>query len=252
MRKYFFLFFAAILMLSSCKVFRSNIMLKTPKDYNYDKLVDSLSRADYKLAANDFLSFRVFANDGFKLVDIANSGGSNINNNLQTIDTRIETDGTTRLPLVGTLQLGGLTIIEAEKLLEEKYAVFYKKPYINLRITNKRVIVFPGQAGAARVIQISNNNTTVIEALALAGGISEDGKAFKVKLIRRSEDKESKVYLMDLSKISGLALANTQVQAYDVIYVEPRYRPIRTFSNEVAPVLTLFTTFLILYSIIKK
>jgi hypothetical protein len=46
--------------------------------------------------------------------------------------------------------------------------------------------------------------------------------------------------------------ANTQVQAYDVIYVEPRYRPIRTFANETAPVLTLFTTFIILYSIITK
>jgi polysaccharide export outer membrane protein len=250
MKKYFFLFFAAALMLSSCKVFRSNIMLKTPKDYNYDKLVDSLTRNDYKLAANDFLSFRVFTNDGFKLVDMANS--NNNTNNFQTVDARIEADGSSRLPLVGSLQLAGLTIIDAEKLLEEKYAVFYRKPYINLRITNKRVIVFPGQAGAARVVPITNNNTTIMEALALAGGISEDGKAYKVKLIRNTPGQDAKVYLMDLSKIDGLAYANTQVQAYDVIYVEPRYRPIRTFANEVAPVLTLFTTFLILYSLVLK
>jgi polysaccharide export outer membrane protein len=250
MKKYFFLFFAAVVMLSSCKVFRSNIMLKTPKDYNYDKLVDSLTRNDYKLASNDFLSFRVFTNDGFKLVDMANS--NNNTNNFQTVDARIEADGSSRLPLVGTIQLAGLTIIEAEKLLEDKYSVFYRKPYINLRITNKRVIVFPGQAGAARVVPISNNNTTIMEALALAGGISEDGKAYKVKLIRNTPGQDAKVYLMDLSKIDGLVYANTQVQAYDVIYVEPRYRPIRTFANETAPVLTLFTTFLILYSLITK
>ena len=126
------------------------------------------------------------------------------------------------------------------------------KPYINLKITNKRVIVFPGQAGSARVLSISNNNTTVLEALALAGGISDDGKAYKVKLIRNTPGQNPQIYLMDLSKIDGLALGNTQVQAYDLIYIEPRYRPIRTLSSEVAPLLTLLTTFIILYSLITR
>ncbi|MDZ4665371.1 MAG: polysaccharide biosynthesis/export family protein [Bacteroidota bacterium] len=250
MKRIFFLFFGALLVLSSCKVFRSNIMLKTPKDYNYDKLLDSLSRADYKLASNDVLSFRVYTNEGFKMVDMA-TAQTNINF-IPTIDARIETDGTSRLPLVGVIPLSGLTVVEAEKLLEDKYAVFYKKPYINLKITNKRVIVFPGQVGSAKVLSITNNNTTILEALALAGGISDDGKAYKIKLIRNTPGMEPKVYLMDLSKIDGLAAGNTQVQAYDLIYVEPRYRAIRTLSNEVAPLLTLMTTFLILYSIITR
>jgi len=250
MKRIILLFFGALLVFSSCKVFRSNIMLRTPKDYNYDKLIDSLSRADYRLAANDVLSFRVYTNEGFKMVDMA-TAQTNINF-IPTIDARIETDGTSRLPLVGVVPLVGLTVVEAEKILEEKYSVFYKKPYINLKITNKRVIVFPGSAGDAKVLSISNNNTTIMEALALAGGLSEDGKAYKVKLIRNTPGQEPKVYLMDLSKISGLAAGNTQVQAYDLIYVEPRYRPIRTLSNEVAPLLTLLTTFLILYSILTR
>ncbi len=250
MKKIFLLFFAAMLVLSSCKVFRSSIMLKTPKDFNYDKLVDSLSRADYRLAANDVLSFRVYTNEGFKMVDMA-TAQNNINN-IPTIDARIETDGSARLPLVGVVDLKGLTVIEAEKLLEDKYSVFYKKPYINLRITNKRVIVFPGQSGMAKVLSINNNNTTILEALALAGGLSEDGKAYKIKLIRNTPGMPAKIYLMDLSRIDGLAAGNTQVQAYDVIYVEPRYRPIRTFSSEVAPLLTLLTTFLILYSLLIR
>lgn len=250
MKRIFLLFFGALLVLTSCKVFRSNIMLRTPKDYNYDKLIDSLSRADYRLAANDVLSFRVYTNEGFKMVDMA-TAQTNINF-IPTIDARIETDGTSRLPLVGVVPLVGLTVVEAEKILEEKYSVFYKKPYINLKITNKRVIVFPGSAGDAKVLSISNNNTTIMEALALAGGLSDDGKAYKVKLIRNTPGQEPKVYLMDLSKISGLAAGNTQVQAYDLIYVEPRYRPIRTLSNEVAPLLTLLTTFIILFSILTR
>ncbi len=91
-----------------------------------------------------------------------------------------------------------------------------------------------------------------MEALALAGGISEDGKAYKIKLIRNTPGKKPEVYLMDLSKISGLSAANTQVQAYDIIYVEPRYRPIRTISNEIAPALTLLTTGIILFSLFSR
>jgi hypothetical protein len=35
-------------------------------------------------------------------------------------------------------------------------------------------------------LNLTNNNTTVIEALALTGGIAEDGKAYKVKAYQKS------------------------------------------------------------------
>lgn len=239
-----------IALFSSCKVFKSNLMLKTPKDYDYNKLLDSLSRLDYKIAPNDAVSYRVFTNDGFKLIDIATTASNMLY--FPTIDSRIETDGSAKLPLIGSVQLAGLSIIEAEKLLEEKYADFYVKPFVNLKITNKRITVFPGSAGNAKVLPITNNNTTVMEAIAMAGGIAEDGKAYKIKLIRNTPGMQPQVFLMDLSKISGLASANTQVQAYDIIYVEPRYRPVRTLSSEIAPILTLVTTSLILFQLFRR
>lgn len=249
MRKILYLILV-ISVLTSCKVFKSNLMLKTPRDYNYDTLVDSLSRKGYVIAPNDAISYRVLTNEGFKLVNVTTEASNLFN--FPSIDTRVETDGSAKLPLVGSVELAGLTIIEAEKLLEEKYSKYYVKPFINMRITNKRIIVFPGDAGDAKVLPMANNNTTVMEALAMAGGISNDGKAYKIKLIRNTPGREPQVFLMDLSKISGLAMANTQVQAYDIIYVEPRYRPVRTFSMEVAPLLTLLTTALVLYSIFSR
>lgn len=249
MRKLLYVF-GVILLLSSCKVFRSNLMLKTPKDYSYDRLVDSLSRLDYKIAPNDAISYRVLTNDGFKLVNITTEASNFVN--FPLIEARVELDGSSKLPLIGSVKLAGLTIAEAEKVLEDKYAEFYVKPFVNLRITNKRIIVFPGAAGDAKVLPMTNNNTTIMEALAMAGGISDDGKAYKVKLIRNTPGEQPKVYLMDLSKISGLAAANTQVQAYDIIYVETRYRPLRTINNEIAPVLTLLTTAVILISLFSR
>jgi polysaccharide biosynthesis/export protein len=220
-------------------------MLETPKNYQYQKLLDSIGRIDYKLAPNDALQCRVFTNDGFKLIDLANSGNVIYNNDLNFL---VESDGKVKLPLIGIQPVAGLTTREAEKFLEEKYSEFYVKPYVNLKVTNKRVIVFPGNSGDAKVLPLPNNNTTVLEALAQAGGITEDGKAYKVKLIRANPDKpKPDVYLMDLSRIEGITAANSKVQANDVIYVEPRYRVARTVAGELTPIVSVITSLLVIY-----
>jgi polysaccharide export outer membrane protein len=221
-------------------------MLKAPKDFNYDKLVDSLGQRDYKIATNDAIIYRVVTNNGFKLIDFATSSTTVFRNDIEAI---VESDGYLKLPLLGRVLVAGLTIKEAEALLEEKYSELYVEPFVTLRISNKRVIVFPGNGGSAKVLPLANNNTTIMEALASAGGILEDGKAYKVKLIRNNPDPTQKsfVYLMDLSRIEGIAVGKNIVQAGDIIYVEPRYKPLATFTKEVAPVLTLLTSFLILY-----
>ena len=247
MMRYLTFFFVSLLVLvfSSCKVFRSNLMLKTPKDFVYDQLVDSLSRLDYRIAPNDAIQYKIFPNNGFKLIDMASSSnGGAFREDLNVI---VETDGNINMPLIGRVQVAGLTLKEAEKLLEAKFLIQYVDPYVTLRITNKRVIVFPGNGGAARVLPLTNSNTTVIEAIAAAGGIQEDGKAYKVKLIRNNPDSLQKpfVYLMDLSRIDGLTLASSKVQAGDIIYVEPRYRPVATTIREISPLLTLLSTILI-------
>ncbi|MBS1635284.1 MAG: polysaccharide biosynthesis/export family protein [Bacteroidetes bacterium] len=224
-------------------------MLKTPKDFDYDKLSDSLTKLNYRIEPTDEINYKIFSNDGFKLVDLS-SGSNFIERN--DLNLTVESDGTAKFPLIGRVKLAGLTKTEAETLLEEKYTEYYVKPYVLLKITNKRVTVFPGNGGMARVITLSNNNTTVIEALALAGGITDDGKAYKVKLIRNNGDKKPLVYLMDLSKIDGLSAGRSVVLANDIIYVEPRYRVAKTFATELTPVLTLLSTTLIIFTYIKN
>ncbi|MGZ4042450.1 MAG: polysaccharide biosynthesis/export family protein [Bacteroidia bacterium] len=225
-------------------------MLRTPKDYNYDKLVDSLARQDYKIAPNDAVIYRVFTNDGFKLIDLASANNTVFRND---IDVIVNSDGYVKMPLIGRLHIGGLTIIEAEKLMEEKYSEYYVKPFVTLKVNNKRVIVFPGAGGSAKVISLTNNNTTVLEAIASVGGLPDEGKAYKVKLIRNNTVPNQKpfVYLMDLSRIEGLAMGQSKVQANDIIYVEQRYRPLKTFTSEIAPIIGLLTSFFLIYQFSK-
>jgi len=223
-------------------------MLKTPKDYTYDKLADSLTKQDYRIEGNDVLQVRIFSNDGFKIIDLANSS-SNFRLDLDYI---VDRDGTTKLPLAGKIKLSGLTIREAEVYLEEIYDKFYVKPYVTVKVTNKRVIVFPGNGGVAKVLNLTNNNTTVIEALALTGGVAEDGKAYKVKLIRNDGSSKPKVYLMDLSRIEGISAGNSVVLANDIIYVEPRYKLAKTVAAEIAPIISLLTSTIIIYTVLTR
>jgi polysaccharide export outer membrane protein len=225
-------------------------MLKTKKDYPYDKLNDTLANQDYKLSPNDQLQYQVVTNDGFRLVDLANQ--VNVNNNFRNeLDVLVESDGTIKLPIYGYVKVEGLTIKEIEKLLEEKFSDVYVKPFASVRVTNKRVIVFPGNGGIAKVLTLSNNNTSVLEAIALSGGITDDGKAYKVKLIRNYQNAKPQVFLMDLSKIEGLMAGNTRVLANDIIYIEPRYRLARTLAAELSPIVTIISSTILIYSVFR-
>jgi polysaccharide export outer membrane protein len=243
----FFAFLIAVLLLSSCTLLRPDIMLRTPKNFVYSPIKDSSSVKESKIAPNDIIEFRLYSNDGFKLIDLTTLNGSVILNQASVLQYLIENDGTVKLPVLGSTPLAGTTIREAENQLEIKYSQYYVKPFVLLKVTNKRVIVFPGAGGTAKVLMITNNNTTLLEALALAGGLPEYAKAYKIKVIRGDAQKPI-VYLIDLSTIQGVKDGKMVVQANDIIYVEPRIRFTSEALKEITPIVSLLTSFLLVYT----
>lgn len=229
-------------------------MFKTPKDYEYDTPKDTVLK-EYQIAANDIISFRLFTNNGFQLIDITNQQGQNNNIQIQNfnqgISYLVEYDGFVNLPIIGRVNVSNLTLREAEFFLEEKYAEVYIDPYVLLDVNNRRVTIFPGNGGNGRVIPLNNNNTTLIEALAQAGGIRETGRAKRVKLIR-GDLKDPEVYLIDLSTIEGLKDADVILQANDIIYVEPVGVTTRQVITEIAPILSLLTGAITLYLVVDR
>jgi polysaccharide export outer membrane protein len=238
-------------LLSGCSWLNPSIMLRTDKGYQYARNPDSSNVEEYKISPNDILEFSIYSNDGFKLVDLTSLNTSNMGYRFESnIQYFVEADGNVKLPILGRTMVSGMTIREAESFLEEKYAAYYVRPYVIMSVSNKRVIVFPGSAGDAKVIPLTNNNMTLIEALALAGGISDDGKARMVKLIRQNKQDKQKhdVYLIDLSVIAGIKQASMVLQANDIIYVEPRKRYASRLLQEVAPIVSLLTSAFVLFT----
>jgi polysaccharide biosynthesis/export protein len=244
----------SILLLSSCNI-NPSVMFKVPKKYSYDT-DQTIGNVDYKISPNDILGFSVYTNDGFKLVDLTTnasdvrgniSNNNNINNMTQFL---VEPDGQIKLPIVGKVKVSGLTIRDAEKMLEGQYATFYNKPFVMVRVLNRRVLVFPGTGGSGRVVNIDNENTTLVEALALAGGITNTGKAWKVKLIR-GDLRNPKVMLINLSTIEGVRQSNLLVQANDIIYVEPVPRYSQEVLFQITPIVGIITSIALVWSIVN-
>ena len=256
MRKLLFLFCLASL-LSGCSWLYPSMMLKTPHDYPYSKLNDSISNVDYKISINDFITLRLYSQDGFRLIDFSSleesGGGSTASTTNTALQTQylVEPDGTVRLPVIGWIHITGYTIRDAIQMLEQKYSQYYIKPFILLSVTNRRVFIFPGDPGTAKVVPLVNNNTTLMEVLATIGGITENGKARQIKLVRGDPNKPN-VYLIDLSTINGIKDGNTILQEGDIIYITPAIRPVEVLLTRITPTLTLISTVLLTITVINS
>lgn len=118
-----------------------------------------------------------------------------------------------------------------------------------LCVVNKRVIVFPGSGGDSKVVILKNNNTTLLEVLALAGGITERGRASKIKLMRGDEGNK-KVYLIDLSTIEGLRYTDLVIQNGDYLYIEPVPELGKEVFKEIAPLVSIISSAAVIISVL--
>ena len=257
MKRIYYIFLLTVfgsLIFTGCRSLNPSVMMKTEKNFKYSTF-PPLQPMEYKISQNDALSFNIFSNDGFKLIDVttmAGEGGASARISTSGgLKSQVEFDGSVKFPLLGRIILKGMTVREAEVFLEEKYSTFYNKPYVLLEVTNRRVIIFPGSEGSAKVVKLENENTTLMEALAAAGGIAKSGKAYNVKLIR-GDLKNPEIYLVDLSTIEGVKQADLVLQANDIIYIEPQLRIGRDVIAETLPYLSFITTIILFVALIKN
>jgi polysaccharide export outer membrane protein len=249
MIKQIVLFVTMALLATSCKFLNPSQMLKAPKDYQYEPLPKT-KELETRLNPNDQLSMILLTNDGFKLLDLV--GEDRIGNNqlANTIAYRVEFDGLVNIPILGRVKLGGLTMREAEMFLEEEFAKYYIQPFVMLKITNRKVMVFNGSDGLAQVVQLVDENTNLLRVIAQSGGITRTGRAYDIKVIR-GEFSEPKVFHFDIRKIDGLKESDFMMQSNDIVYVTPSPQVARTLLTEVGPYLSLLTTLLLVLNFFK-
>ena len=130
-------------------------------------------------------------------------------------------DGKISFPLVGHLTAAGETASVLEDKITAKLDAFIADPEVNVTVTNTRgnVSYVVGKVlnpGPIVMVQA----TTVMQALAMAGGLNEFASANSIKIIRSTDEQETllKVRYSDLEKGSDLS-SNHRLEAGDVIVV---------------------------------
>ncbi len=227
---------------SSCKLLNPSKMFDTPADYQYSEFKD-LDK-EYKIKPFDKLQVIITTNDGANLINYKGGSNSQMQGGMEYI---VEYDGKVKLPSLGRIEIAGLTIREAEKKLEKEYSSLYQSPFVIIKVTNRRVFIFADGGTDGSVLNLEEENTTLIEAIAQTGGLSFDSKSYKIKLIRGDINNSPEVYIYNIYNLKDMQKANLLLKANDIIYIESKPRYATRILTEISPYLSLTTTILLVY-----
>jgi polysaccharide export outer membrane protein len=250
--KLILLFISLSVLFSSCLI-NQDFMFKTPEGFTYQTPVLDSSSEDYKISPNTSISVTILSRSGSAIIEATTGGGDNFRlNNLNNNNTFvIDNNGMVELPLIGNHNLSGMSILEAQNYIEKELLKFIVDPFCIVKVTNRYCIYFNGSGSQASVIGLNQFNTSLIDVIAMGGGISERGNSSKVKVIRKVNGQQN-VFLFDLSTIDAARFTNFAIQTEDIIYVEPMPRYSTELLSLVTPVISLLSSTVLFVTLISR
>ncbi|WP_132052495.1 polysaccharide biosynthesis/export family protein [Pseudocnuella soli] len=259
MRNYLLLVLFCGLFITSCRTEQRAIQ-------NYvEDLQDTTMRisrymAEPVIQKNDLLSIRIRSASLEESVDQlynlqTGTGGSaavmNSPMNAYLVDQR----GEIEMPRIGLLKVEGLTKTQLAEQIKEKLKSELTDPMVNIRFQNFRVIIM-GEVGDPGVQTVPVENLTVLEALAMAGDITQFGNKTSVKVLREN-DGQRRLGIIDLTSSKMFESPYYQLQQNDVVLVQAtRYKARNAEQQRIAQqvgfVLTIVTSIAVVYNIFTR
>jgi len=131
----------------------------------------------------------------------------------------VDRSGNIEFPVLGKLQVGGLSRTEVLQLLKEKIGVYIKNPIINLRIMNFKISL-QGEVNLPGTYTVASERVTLIEALSMAKDLTIYGKRGNILVIREINGVKS-YNRVDITKADFINSPFYYLAQNDVVYVEP-------------------------------
>jgi polysaccharide export outer membrane protein len=177
----------------------------SPSSAKVGESIAASSTRDYQIGSFDLLKI-----DVFQVPELSQ-------------EVRVNSEGFISLPLIGAVQVNGLTSQQMEellaKILGEKYlqdpqvSVFIKE-YISQRVTVEGAVTKPG-------IYPIQGRTTLLQAIASAQGVNDVANQAGIKLFRSTATGDNKkIFYYDIDAIRQGISPDPEIRADDIIVVE--------------------------------
>jgi protein involved in polysaccharide export with SLBB domain len=134
----------------------------------------------------------------------------------------VQPDGFVTLRTVGDIKVAGQTVPELTETLRQAYGKTLNNPPISvvLKDFEKPYFVAGGQVSKPGKYEM-HGNTTVVQAIEIAGGFQSSAKHSKVYLFRRVDDQWTEAKLIDVKKMekSGNLAEDPFLHPGDMLFV---------------------------------
>ena len=166
-------------------------------------------QADYTLQPSDLIHVQVFQEPDLER------------------DARLSQESTVALPLIGTVDLKGKTVRQAEDLIRGLYDRDYLvNPQVNVFVKeySAKTVTVLGAVNKAGIVKFPlEQQMTLLDAIAGAEGFSRLADRSRLKLSRNYPDGRTETRPIDADQIiKGTSKDTIQLQKGDVIYVPER------------------------------
>ena len=167
----------------------------------------------------------------------------------------VTSEGNIVLPVVGTIKVSGLTLIQIRELLQISADKVFKNSTVECKLLSFKFTVI-GEVKIPGTYINYNNYLTVLEAIGRAGGISDYGRRDKI-LVIRPDGSETNTFNIDLQDKKLLESEAYFILPNDVVIVEPQPKKIfnlnlPTFSFILTSITSAITTTLLLINYFGK
>ena len=216
-----------ILMLCSCASTKKVAYFQNSDSINYDS---SRYLYDARIMPKDVLTITVNTSDPEAAAPFNLAVPTSFNQTSRSTYSQpvlqtylVDNNGCIEFPVIGTVDVGGLTKSACEKLIHDKikpYLSANENPIVTVRMSSYSVSVL-GEVTRPGSFQVSREKITILEALAQAGDLTIYGVRDRVKLIREDSTGRKEIHTLDLTDANIVNSPYYYLQQNDVVYVEP-------------------------------
>ena len=224
-----FYLLSMIILFFSCISPRSTIYMQNKsgnKNYTNVYTKAKVITEKYQIQTNDYIYIRVIT-DNEKVAAYYNISGGN-NSNMNTMQGQagsrfmsylVDDKGEIDFPSLGKIPVKGLTRSEVKQKLTEILKPQIDNFTLMVELTNTYFIIL-GEAHAG-IYQMTKDQITIYEAIAMSGDLTIYSKRKQVKIIRPTISGISIVKTIDLTDKNLLDSEESYIYPNDIIYVEP-------------------------------